>query len=264
MQRQFVRGSAQSSLFGLTIHDINKSFESVFGKTSVIAAILYAASYIIALKEVLLSEWKKDVEDTAATTRYGTWAWWIAAAKAFQFGDTTSVIDGKVGYEVVDPSKQIITAATVAQVGRSLTVKVAKGAVGSLSELSQEELQAFNGYVQNIKPLGVSVRVSSLPPASVEIAGSITYNSEEGEAAMKSRVLAALNDYFANLSFGSTIYRSQVIERIMSIDGVIDVQLQQLRVSGYEVQTSYAPQSGYAKITNSNGLTMEANYDTGR
>ena len=81
---------------------------------------------------------------------------------------------------------------------------------------------------------------------------------------MKSRVLAALNDYFANLSFGSTIYRSQVIERIMSIDGVIDVQLQQLRVSGYEVQTSYAPQSGYAKITNSNGLTMEANYDTGR
>ena len=50
----------------------------------------------------------------------------------------------------------------------------------------------------------------------------------------------------------------------MGVEGVIDVAITNLVVAGNSVERSYQPIAGYAKVVNSNDLTLEANYDTNR
>lgn len=264
LQEEFMQQASGKGLFGLTSQDSGKSFESLFGRTTVIAILLYAVAYVIALKDRMLDLWQQEVEKTALKTRYGTWSWWIEAAKNFQYGDTTEVIDGTVGYRTTDQTKRIVTAATVVQTGRTLTIKAAKGISGSLQKLTEEEKSAFDGYIQNIKPLGVNVMVMSTDADRVVVEGEVTYNSEAGSETMKNRVIEALNEYFASLQFGGTIFLSQVVDAIMDVEGVIDVEISSLKVSDTEVRRQYIPISGYAQVVNSDGLVMVANYDTGR
>ena len=264
LQQTFVAMAASKRLFGLTEADASRAYGELFATTGVLSAILYAVAYVISLKETALESWKEAVSKTAESTRYGTWAWWIEAAKAFQLGDITEVIDGKVTYREIEPTHRIITAATVVQDGREIVIKVAKGENGNYSALSAEELQAFKGYIAEIKPLGLYVLAMSEPAAEVTIAGSVIYNSQLPQQQMRDKVVQALNDYFASLKFGGTIYRSQVADAIMGVDGVIDVAIANLVVAGNSVERSYQPIAGYAKGINSNDLTLEANYDTNR
>lgn len=243
IEKVFVRECARRGMFGLTREDVNKEFSSLFGRTTVIAVILYVVAFMIALKSQLFASWKREVEALWQSSRYGTWAWWIATAKKWQKGDATEVIDGVVGYESVDESKRIIKAAMVRQNGRSISVYVAKG-TDELSPLSADELGAFQAYLNNVKPLGINVLAISLPADSIEVSGEVVYSNELLQDEMKDAVKDRLNEYFKSLSFGATVYVAQMIEEVMSIDGVVDAALA-MKVNGEVIEREKVLPAGY-------------------
>lgn len=267
LQKRFVATAARNGRFGLTSADSNKPFTDFFGKTSVIAILIYVVAAAIWAKDTLFADWLDAVERTADGTRYGTYRWWVNAAKKFQINSQTSVIDGFVGYETIDESKRIIAAATVIQDGRNLTVKVAKSdGNNGLEKLTTNELMQFRAYVQNIKPIGIVANVESKPAAQVGLIATVRYNAAKSEDEVKQEVEDAVSEYLANLGFGGTLYVSRIIEAIMDIDGVLDVRVPILggvRVDGRVVQNSTVPSAGYAMLSNTN-ITVIADYDRSR
>ena len=268
LQKRFVATAARNGRFGLNSADSNKPFTDFFGKTSVIAILIYVVAAAIWAKDTLFADWLDAVERTADGTRYGTYRWWVNAAKKFQVGDIqTSVIDGFVGYETIDESKRIITAATVIQDGRNLTVKVAKSdGNNGLEQLTTDELGQFRAYVQQIKPIGIVANVESKPAAQVRLIATVRYNAAKSEDEVKQEVEDAVSEYLANLGFGGTLYVSRIIEAIMDIDGVLDVRVPILGgvyVDGMVIQNSTVPSAGYAMLDDTN-ITVIADYDRSR
>lgn len=263
LEKRFVLRAAMNGTFGLTSADRDKPFAQMFGRTSVVAVLLYAVAAAIWAKDRLLSAWLKEVEQTAEATRYGTYRWWVKAAKEFQDGDTTEVIDGAVRYAEIDETKRIVKAATVVQDGRNLTIKVAKAQGDSLAPLSAQELQRFRGYVQNIKPIGIVCNAVSGEAASVELVARVVYNIERSAQEMEAEVKSAVNDYLGNIGFGGTVFRSRVLEAIMGVAGVVDASIMRLKMDGANIDIAGIPAYGYAKLTSAT-LNIIVSYDQGR
>ncbi len=230
-----------ASLWGFTVGD---TWEDHFSRVSVLGLVFWVCAYVQALAWRKMDDWKAEVSRTADETRYGTAPWWERKALEFQLGDTVEVIDGKMGYAVEDADKRIVTAATVVTVGRTLNVKVAKGAVGQRGPLSASELTALQSYLDAIKPLGVVVDALSSAADTVTLGGVIRYNGQVTQAAMEEAVEAAVEAACDNLAFGGTLYAAAVTHALMGLNGVVDASVV-VRVNGNIVSDYVVPASGY-------------------
>lgn len=255
LEKNFVFHASTSKLFGLTPEDKGKEFSSLFATNGVIATIIYVVAVVISLRTQLFAKWKEEVKGLYESSRYGTWSWWIETAKRWQVGYSTVVIDGEVGYEKIDENAKIIKAAMVRQNGRSIAVYVAKQKSNDLLALTDEELEGFQQYCDNVKPLGVYVLAVSKEADEVNIEADVVYNGELSQEALKKAMQEKLNEYVRNLQFGATIYKAQMIEEVMSIEGVVDVDLKvDIVVDGIvnELERSFVLSAGYGVVKNIN------------
>ncbi len=243
-----------ATLFGF---EPGRDFDEVYSKVSVLRLLMWVVAYVIALKETKLDEWKREVRDVASATHYGTSAWWIAKAKAWQEGDALQVIDGKVDYPSVDVSKRRVTAASVTVMGRTLRIKVAKGEVGNLQGLTDAQKESFVGYVEAIKPMGLMVSVTTGSANNMRLYGTVRYSAERMKADVKMAVKNAIDTMLQNLEFNGTIYSGRLVQAIMSVDGVEDVFLTMKTMDGVEWTDAVEPSNGYAKL-DVDGLNYEA------
>jgi hypothetical protein len=253
LEKKFVQIASANGLFGLTSADSGKDFGSLFATNGVIATIIYVVAVVMSLRSQLFDKWKDEIKSLYESSRYGTWSWWIETAKRWQVGYSTKVIDGEVGYETIDEDAKIIKAAMVRQNGRSIAVYVAKMENNRLVALNEEkrELSSFQQYLNNVKPLGVYVVAVSKEADKVKIEADIVYNGGLSKEAMDKAVSERLNGYFTNLEFGATIYKAQIIEEIMSIEGVVDVALEvSVESSGVwrVLERSIALEAGYGEL----------------
>lgn len=262
LQEVFMREIGGRRLFGLTAADSGKSFSEVFSANGVIAVLLYAVAVVLANRDRLFDAWKKDVQRLYESSRYGTWAWWIETAKRWQKGDSTEVIDGEVGYSVVDESKRVVTAAMVRQMQRTLYLFVAKGDAGSYEKLDEEEVVAFQAYVNNVKPLGVNVIARSLDADEIGISGSVIYNGELTQDEIDSALKSAVQNLVSSLEYGATLYVSQVIDTMMDVEGVVDVAIE-VTANGRIVDRSIALDAGYGEVARFE-FNYERNSNVGR
>ena len=185
-----------AQLFGFTA---GASFDDVYARVSVVRLLIWVVSYVIAAKETAYEDWEEEVRAVADATHYGTEAWWVEAAKAWQEGDALTVVDGRVGYAVVDPTHRVVTAASVNTEGRTLRLKVAKGAVGSLQALTASQLEAFQGYVEAVKPVGLHVTATSGVANVVKLQGTVRYSAELNKSDVKAAVRGALTAAMSEL-----------------------------------------------------------------
>lgn len=257
LEKKFVEIASANELFGLTLADRGKEFSSLFATNGVISTIIYVVAVVINLRNQLFGKWKEEIKSLYESSRYGTWAWWIETAKRWQIGYSTIVNEnGEVVYEKIDETARIVKAAMVRQNGRSIAVYVAKMENNKLVALNEEkgELSSFQRYLNNVKPLGVYVVAVSKEADKVEIEADIVYNGELSKEAMDKAVSERLNGYFTNLKFGATIYKAQIIEEIMSIEGVVDVALNVSVESGgvkRVLERSIALEAGYGELVGS-------------
>lgn len=255
LEKNFVLHASMNKLFGLTSADSGKDFGSLFATNGVIATIIYVVAVVINLRNQLFGKWKEEIKSLYESSRYGTWAWWIETAKRWQIGYSTVVIDGEVGYEKIDEDAQIIKAVMVRQSGRSLSVYVAKQRSNDLLALTDEELEGFQRYCDNVKPLGVHVVAVSKEADEVNIEADVVYNGELTQEVVEKAMQEKLNEYVRNLQFGATIYKAQMIEEVMSIEGMVDVDLNvDIVVEGIvnELERNFVLSAGYGVVKNIN------------
>ncbi len=256
----FMNDIDAADLFGFTP---GTSFDSRFSRAGLMSILFYVVAYVIALKERALDLWKDEITALADHTRYGTWQWWVTACRAFQYGDTTQVIDGKVTYPTIDTAKQIVTGVAIveSQIQPMITIYVAKGAAGDFQPLGTDELDNFKSYVAKIKPLGINVQVQSGAADSLSFNIGVTYNATTSTTDLYTSITQAITGYMANgVEFGGTIYRSRIMAAIMAIDGVLDVPTLDMLVSGTGTPLSeHTPTFGHATLDTAN-TTITLNY----
>ena len=256
LEKKFVFHASMNKVFGMTPADSGKEFSSLFATNGVIATIIYVVAVVMSLRAQLFGKWKEEIKSLYESSRYGTWSWWIETAKRWQVGYSTVVNEnGEVGYDKIDEEAQIIKAAMVRQNGRSIAVYVAKKEGEELVALTGEERERFQKYLNNVKPLGVYIVAVSKEADEIRIDAEVVYNGELTRELIDKAVMERLNGYFTNLEFGATIYKAQIIEEIMSIEGIVDVALT-VKVSSErverELKRNLVLSAGYGKVIESN------------
>lgn len=246
LKTAWMNNTEAADRFGFAVGD---DFDSTYSKVSILSLIFYVVAYVTALKETLLSRWKEDVRQVGLSTHYGTAAWWVTAAKEWQYGDSVMVVDGRMGYETVTPSHRIVTAASVTAAGRALTLKVAKvDGQGGYSPLTADELESFQGYVDRIKPLGIYVDARSGQASPILIIGSVSYSAERSLADMSTAVHQALRDELDSLGFDGTVYVSRLTAAIVAVDGVVDCRIESVEVDGQDIAGSTTAYNGHFRL----------------
>ncbi len=228
--------------------DSTKSFEEQFSKVSLESIIFYIVAYVVWLREAALESWRKDIDATAISTRYGTKEWWHKIALVWQDGDMTSVVDGAVEYSVVDETKRKITYCAVREEGRTLYLRVACGSAGNLFSLTAEELARFQSYLNDVKPLGVRVIAYSYNADNVTIAADIYYDGEVSATNIDVEVRRVIDEYLSSIVFGGDIYASKMVDVIQSVKGVVDVHNLKLNAGGGWQTRKLTPNAGYVKV----------------
>lgn len=127
-------------------------------------------------------------------------------------------------YPVVNKAYQIITNCSVASTTNGVvSVLVAKGATNSVPQpLVIPELQAFQFYMNQIKPAGIQWFCNSIPADRLYSVFNVTYQGSYA-ANIGSNLLAAYTNYLNHLSFGGTIKFVDILLALRQVPGVIDL-----------------------------------------
>jgi hypothetical protein len=184
----------------------------------------------IAIFEQLQDLFKTDLEAIASTAAPSTPQWTRNKVLKYQKGDvaelntTTFVIE----YPTVNVANQILTrCAVVTAPNRTVLIKVAKSdppvpvSVGELAELQS--------YIETFNPAGIAFTLINENSDKMEVAATIYYNGQYS-AVISTNVVAALNNYMANLPFNGVISTQAVVDAMQAAEGVISVSLARILV----------------------------------
>jgi uncharacterized phage protein gp47/JayE len=184
-----------------------------------------------------------------------------------------------VGYATVDEDLRIITRCSVKTASnKTVNIKVAKS--DPPVALSAPELSALSTYLTNggngtsagvgIAFAGVRCNVTSVASDKFFLEGTITYDGQYASV-IQANVIAAIEEYFAELDFDGTIYILKIIDAIQGVEGVIDINILNAAIrpnatafasktyliqTGLSILTSYPTFAGYVEQETTAGQTF--------
>ena len=218
------------------------------GLTSPSATALYRLiEYVVAVvlwgHETLYDRFRAEVDDIVARAPVGTPAWFVSQALLFQQNDTLVVLNNKLQYPPGSSGTRLVArAAAKENAAGQLTVKVAAdGATpGTLRGLTEaERIQVF-GYLDNIRPVGVKIVLSSREADRVQLSGAVYFHPlADLERQVKPAVRAALAAALAAVEFAGLLYVAKVEDAIQAVPNVSDVALAavQIRLGNAPLET---------------------------
>lgn len=199
-------------------------------------AIYTLWKYIIASSiwahEKLWDLFKVELETIANNAVAGTDGWVQSKALEFQYSATDpqviTLVNFVPAYNIVDTDLQIITRCSVKTLpNKVVSVKVAKS--DPPSALSSTELSAFKGYLDDISFAGVQYNAISLAADKLYLDAEIFYNGQYSSV-ISDNVIAAINDYLANIPFDGNVRVSSLYDAIQNVDGVTDVIINDMAI----------------------------------
>lgn len=210
---------------------------SVFNSTSQ-TSIFEKFKYVIAfcqnILEQLFDAHKVDVETQIASAAVGSDAWVQKKMFEFQYSATTPQVlqlnNYAPAYNPIDTTLQIITRCSV-KTGSNKTVYVKVAKNDPPEALSAPQITAAQGYLNNtgsnttngrgIGFAGVQYNLISLEADKVMISGDLNYDGQYASTIVAS-VIAAINDYLANIDFDGLFNINKLINYIQAVPGVLD------------------------------------------
>lgn len=230
---------------------------------------VFITAQIIYYFEVLQDEFKSDVQAIIDSNQYGTLQWWYNSVKAYQDADLLIFADNVFKYPVVDTDKQIIKYCSVTDNAGKVQIKVAKQVADEPVVLTSDELDGVVDYVNEIRPAGTRITVSSLAADLLKLNLKVYYNANMTLAIVKQNVEAAITNYLTNIQFDGIFYANRLIDAIQSVPGVINDQvvIVELAAKGsgdpyVTFTSSYLAKSGYFKIDPDYPLSTQITYIT--
>lgn len=190
--------------------------------------------------------------------------------RRFQYDDPLEFYaDGSYGYAVLDESKQIIKRASINTTSSGTQVKVAKDVDGSPSPLSNDELTAFQGYLNEVQYAQKRLIATSQASDKLKLPITVYHNAIVPLATIKARVESAILNHLSVLNsdtnFDGSFYPMELLIAVRNAEGVVSVD-----ESGIEARTDigefavvdrvYYPASGYFEIDDDFSLTDTITY----
>jgi hypothetical protein len=189
----------------------------------------------IAIFEQLQDLFKTDLEAIASTAAPSTPQWTRNKVLKYQKGDVAQLntTTFTIEYPTINTANQILTrCAVITAPNRTVLIKVAKSdppvpvSVGELAELQS--------YIETFNPAGIAFTLINENSDKMEVAATIYYNGQYS-AVISTNVVAALNNYMANLPFNGVISTQAVVDAMQAVEGVNSVSLARILVRKHTV-----------------------------
>lgn len=218
----------------------------------------------IALFEIILDQFRREIDAAADKITPGTVRWYVEQCRRFQNGhellfDTDTA---QLYYAQDDPAARIIDVVAVTEGAGVLSIKVAKMDGGKVVPLTADELRNFTGYVESVKFAGAQITTVSTAADRMRYTMEVFYDPVVPLTTVRERVTAALDAFRTGRDFDARFYRQKFIAAIMAVDGVVTVDLKTIERKGTSM-ADYQPvgvaeelEAGYFDYSNDCVLTF--------
>ncbi len=217
----------------------------------------YVVAACIWTLENLFDYHKVEVETIISNQKPHTLKWYVYMAKLFQYGVTLPDDTDTYPTPSTDPEVVIVQYAAAVELSNLVRIKVAKSPSGTLESLSEEELEAFSGYMNRIKDAGVRLQLTSGNPDILKLEVSVFYDplvlSSTGErldGASTTPVLDAVNVFLSDLPFNGVFVLNHLIAALQNVEGVkigyvVSAQANYGTTPFVPISVKYTPDAGY-------------------
>lgn len=226
----------------------------------------WTVAYVTKLQNDLFDFFRLEVIGLAKDGHFGTRRWFVAKAKAFQFGHTLVLTPLDGGYAVDDPAARIVSQAAVVEYANQVLVKVAKTQGTGLVPLTPVELLAVNDYFRDLRP-PITVSVLTADADKLRITGVVIYDAQLILPGIQTGVYAAASNYLKGLDFGGVMRLTDLKAAMLSVTGVVDVRfdLVEARTTGVFTSISriYTAFAGHMAIDAGFPITTTMQWQAG-
>lgn len=211
--------------------------------TAVFNLIIYVVSLSMFTFESLVDALSNELDELSQQVPVGNPQWVRKQMLLFQYGDIIELDDDFIPtYPVFDESKQIVTHCSVQEEFSSeIKIKVAKTVTGTPQELAAPELAALEDYYfgnadqQGIGFAGVRADFISTAPDQMAVTGICYYSAQFVESEVKTAVIAAIDNYLANLGFDGVVIMNQMVTDVENVPGVANFQISNVVGRAFDV-----------------------------
>lgn len=223
------------------INDRLKESQDGLSESSVAEWRLWTHIQAVAIHtfELILDQFRREIDADADKITPGTVRWYAEQSKRFQY-EHELLFDrntAQLYYAQDDPQARIIAVVGITEYNNRLNFKVAKeDQDGNITELTPDELYAFDLYIDNIKFAGILTNITSNRADTVHYDMTVYHDSAKPASVVKQNVIDALNQFRITLDFDSLLYKQQLIDAAMHADGVVTVQLNGLGWKDLEME----------------------------
>lgn len=231
-------------------------------RTAIWRLILYIFAVGIFTLETFLDLFKIEVDDKIKNGIAGTRLWFAFVAMKYQHGDTLSWDANFIpSYLTIDSSKQIVKYAAPAESSSGVLLRVAKQVSGLPVKLSASDLAGLTAYMGEVKPAGISLRVTSIDADVVGLIVDLIHGAIYDGNAVRAEATNKITTLLQAYTFGENLRVNAIEDTLQTVTGVNDVRIRTLIASsGNFVSTIYSLSQG---INNSQYASFSGYYTPG-
>ena len=242
--------------------DPEMEWESQVSSVGIINLLLYIVAVAQYATEWMFEQFKADVEKRIDAALPGTISWYWNKVMNFQYGTDLNQYGN---YDLIDPSRMIISHCSVLEVYNGIMVKVNKG--DDFDVLDEKEKNALAAYLNRIKFAGTAVSVYSYQPDDLNLEIKIWRNplvlNDDGSAVSgdgRNLIEEAVKKYLNGIVYGGRFNKTKLIDAIQSVEGVEDIIITSCRFKAYNSDaTETELQNGMQNYTSICGHIKLAN-----
>lgn len=241
------------------------TWENTFSSVSIENLICYVVAVALWVHEKLFDIHRKEVDDYIQQMKPHSLRWYVSKAKLFRLGqsliegtDTYSNTksDGSLYSETEISSMQPVKFASASESRGVIYIKVATDNEGSKAPLPPEHIQGLRNYLQEIKDAGVQISLINEQGYKLKAEINILYDpmvlgpSGRNLSTGSNNIEQAIKNYIENLPFNGEFRKSELIDRLQAVEGVVIPELKSIEesydgINYNEITLKSVPFSGY-------------------
>ncbi len=271
----WMNNSILAALYGFNIGD---SFELTYSNVSLEAQLIEVITRIFLTFEQLFDTHKAEVDEIIAQKLPHTPRWYRSKSLAFLYGfdlipDTDTFDTSAATQQQIEQARIIKYAAVPKNAsGGIVLIKIAGENNQEPAPISQQQQQAFEYYMTEIKDAGVRFTVINIPADLLQLTLTIYrdplvidengLNILSGEAVVEN----AITTYLKQLPFDGELVLAKLVDALQQVPGVVIPHLVNTTtrqwnqsLENYEpaqpLNVRTVPRAGYFKIENFTGIS---------
>lgn len=255
-----------------------------FSLVSIETIFIYLIAAVAHTIEVLFDKHKIEITHIVETERFGLPGWYQKMALQFRYGagldESYYDPDGDFADTDIYPEEyqddsdyeRIVKYAYAEEIAEhtGVTIKIAKEVDGELCPLdngdddTDDELSAFEAYMNRIKPAGIPITVVNRQPDNLSLELNIQYDAlilnSNGELLSDTSVKpveTAIRQYLNSIEFNGRFVPMKLIDAVQIAEGVVVAEIVSAtgQYGGHAAEPivlQYTPKAGYMKLENNN------------